>query len=929
MRKVSRTALIATAVASIAVAPIGASTGSWPDCFDPNNMTPISPDWDMRAIGTAIILAGIGVAGTVSWGPESPCGIPPGNDAEPLIGYLMLHTGAVGSTFTTEDDGVSISMGAPLAGNNWSFATIRVIDADGAVTDSKWAANAFSLSPLITASFRRIRAAATVDGGVTATLELRVIANAVRYTWTLTNNNATAVQIGLRHATWLGMNNNGEPALPLGLASGWNRNCYVYLPTGRPLLVERRFSRLTDPLNFPKSVDFFFRQTRTAPALRVYTGPDAAHPNQTQADQLDISNYTGGMSGTLWNFGILDDRGLGQTAFGLFFNPVSVPPGGSRTITYYLEIPFSANDLSLNMMFPPPDGGDGGYAVASEAPHTIAWNQITSSLQPNPFNIVCFVDNQYSWIGGPEPMQDVRLTLTLPPGLTFAPGEVAQKTIANLAPNGVTSRQWSVLADGNRPGRYTYTIQIAPGPGAQLPFQTKTISGTLLVSATPRQNWVTGPNLVTNPWVLANPNMAAATGLTTPGDFVAWNWDVLTQSYVPATNFVRGRGQWLVMNSDFPGHPYIGATPSGQDVPGGFAFTLRRGWNLIGNPYLYPVQLNQINATTSFNPNEIITWVGLTQRGWVRSTVFAWDTAESEYVFSSDPSQLLHAHVGVWVYVNTEATITLLWPPIFYPGLPGSPRVSNEWAVPTQNKWRVQFVLRGEGGSDASNYLGVAPDASTANNLSAPEPPSAPGAKLRLAFVRDASGNDPMFWAQDIRESGGTKTYRMQANVNQPGAYTITWPTITHMPNNLRARIVDRANNQSRDLRMASAYTFTMAEAGSRQFDVIVEPGSISRAVISNVMVSGSSRDPQSPITIQYSLSTAATVTTRILSNSGKEVFTMSRGRAENAGVNTVVWNKRMTDGTSVAPGNYLVEIVAETSDGQRVRVTRPVVVTR
>jgi flagellar hook assembly protein FlgD len=99
--------------------------------------------------------------------------------------------------------------------------------------------------------------------------------------------------------------------------------------------------------------------------------------------------------------------------------------------------------------------------------------------------------------------------------------------------------------------------------------------------------------------------------------------------------------------------------------------------------------------------------------------------------------------------------------------------------------------------------------------------------------------------------------------------------------------------------------------------------------VIGTVSVTAGSRDPQSPVSIQYSLSTGATVTTRILGPSGKEVHAMTRGRAEAAGVNTVTWNKRDSAGRAVAPGNYIVEIVAETADGQRVRVTRPVIVTR
>lgn len=901
----------------------------WDVCFDPANTQPISLDWLIVTRQNAIFRAGVGVSGTVSWGPDSPCGEPPGNDPEPTSGYLMYLAGFIGSDLTAIDDQVALSMGAPFAGNNWSYVTIRVTAADGTgVQDTKWGAG--GVTAYGTASQRDIIATAPADGGVTANLKMSIVGNAARMEWTLTNNNADAVRVGLRHATWWGMLNRA------GSSSGWANNNYVMLPNGRPLLVERSFVRAQDPINFPKKIDFHFRQASPIPSVTVITDADQdrlpfdltdALNRPTPADQISVSNYlspSGGMSAGLWDFGVGTSIALGSTAFGLFFNPVIVPGGQSRRIVYYIVYTMQAGDLK-NIT------DRGGYGLALEMPNMVAWNSVTSTLQPNPFRVLCWMDNLYGWVDGssPEELTDIRMTCTLPPGLTFAPGETPTKTLGSLQPVVADNLEWNVIADGNRPGVYPISISVAPGPNARIPFQQKTIVGSIVVAATPTQNFVIGPNLISNPWVLANPNMQVATGLTSPGDFVAWNWDVLTQSYVPATNFVRGRGQWMVMNNNFPANSYIGATASGQDVPGGFTFTVRRGWNLIGNPNLYPVQLNQVHGISSFNPNEVLTWVELTQRGWIRSTVFSYDTSLSDYVFSSNAAQLLPPHVGFWIFVNTESTITLLWPAIYIPGLPGSLRATSEWGTPTQNKWRVQFVLRGEGGSDSSNYLGVAPDAPTANELSAPKPPMAPGSNQRLSFVREATGDNPIYWAQDIRQSGGIKRYKLQANVNQPGTYTITWPNIAQMPNNMRARIVDKSNNQSRDLRMASAYTFTMPEAGARQFEVIVEPGSVSRAVIASVMVSGSSRDPHSPITIQYSLSTPATVTTRILSNAGREIFTMTRGRAENAGLNTVVWNKRMTDGTSVAPGNYMVEIVAETSEGQRVRVTRPVVVTR
>jgi hypothetical protein len=66
-----------------------------------------------------------------------------------------------------------------------------------------------------------------------------------------------------------------------------------------------------------------------------------------------------------------------------------------------------------------------------------------------------------------------------------------------------------------------------------------------------------------------------------------------------------------------------------------------------------------------------------------------------------------------------------------------------------------------------------------------------------------------------------------------------------------------------------------------------------------------------------------------VLSASGKEVFTVTRGRADNSGENQVLWNLRDNANRAVAPGTYRVEILAETPDGERVRKIVPVNVIR
>ncbi len=70
-------------------------------------------------------------------------------------------------------------------------------------------------------------------------------------------------------------------------------------------------------------------------------------------------------------------------------------------------------------------------------------------------------------------------------------------------------------------------------------------------------------------------------------------------------------------------------------------------------------------------------------------------------------------------------------------------------------------------------------------------------------------------------------------------------------------------------------------------------------------------------------------MTVRVLNSSGKEVYSAVRNRMESAGVNFVSWSKRDNAGRNVAPGNYIVEVLAENEEGQRFRVTRPVIVIR
>lgn len=898
---------LAQVVALSSVLASGASAADYIVCWD-GMAEFLSPDYFRVDLANPMFRVSLGVAGTVNWGDPCPCG-PPICGSHNVPGYIGLMTGGVGSFHSGDDDSAAYFVGSPYGGNEWSYVTIRSVAADGTASDARFGENGYDLLVAPTASFRRMIAQDSSNDGIQARLTINLMAGVVRFQWQLTNTNAEVRRVGLRHASWVGFIDSA------GAFSGYHSNTYTLLPNGRPNRIHQQWTRATDPLTFPSHVDFHFRQSQPYPSLRVRTGPSGAGlQDATQADRLVLSDQIL-VVGNLWDATVLPDALISDPTFGLYFDPVPVGPGQTRTIVYYLTAPWAVNDIELP------------YAVTTEAPQLVDFSAGgLNNLSPNPFFITAWVDNQYARINQEITMRNVTLTLSLPDGLTFAPGETNTKVIPSLAPGQVLNVRWQVQADGTTTGPLKYRLQITSTPGPA-----KTLEGTVMVATTPRVNIVGGPQLVGFPWIFASNDLATITGLTVGAgaQLDAFEWDTLLNTYQRVTTVsARGRAQWWIADTDYPNTLLAGASAPTDSVGGEFRVVLLKGWNLISNPYPYPVQLNQLIATSQSDPRESLTWADLTSRGWIRSTLYRYDPFDPPYKFSSDSAQLVLPHVGYWVYVNTETPINLFWPPVFLPGLPGSGRDVDPFKSNSKN-WRLQLVVRGEGETDASNYIGMVETRQRATELSAPEPPSMPGSQISLSLAREDENGNPTLWAQDVRENQGRASYTVKFFSNRAGTFAISWPNIAQVPRNVRLVLRDPQSGQTRDLRTNSAYTFVMGEPGERTFVVTVEPGTTARPVIGGVQIVSDSRDVNSAVTIQYSISTNAQVTVRILNPNGDEVYTALRGRSSDAGTNSVVWNKRDNNGRAVAPGNYIVEILAETADGERARVTRPVIVVR
>jgi hypothetical protein len=269
---------------------------------------------------------------------------------------------------------------------------------------------------------------------------------------------------------------------------------------------------------------------------------------------------------------------------------------------------------------------------------------------------------------------------------------------------------------------------------------------------------------------------------------------------------------------------------------------------------------------------------------------------------------------------------------VFEPGLPGSTRSVDDWNQ-TDKQWRLQLTARTDRAVDDQNFIGRTLNAQTANTLRMMEPPMAPTQEVAVSIDGQVSGQ-PVRLAQSLRETGGKQEFKVLVETKKDGEVTLTWPNLASIPKNIRARLIDVATTTSKDLRGSSGYTFNGTAGATREFKIQIEEGQGARPTIGNLIVTrpgNRSGGPggSSPFTISYTLSAAATTTIRVLGASGKEVFTVTRGRADSAGEKSVTWNLKDNANRSVAPGTYQIELIATTPEGDNVRRVVPVTVIR
>lgn len=802
-----------TAIACVTLASTGFTQSFYEPFHDPKNEDPVAGGSSATnpfnfAGANPFMSIIIGTAGSYTYGPMPAGAYPFGSPDHDLAGAIAFIT-LDGSRLDPFDDLVALTGATaantnlnnpPFAGqlplapsNRFGYASIRVIDSGGTTTDSRLGEEtAYGVTP--TANFRRMTLT-TAPTGANVTCQVDLIGATIRMEWTLTNTAAEPAQLGFRFAHSTNMRHpfDGVPLSP-------GKRAMVLTDRGRNLVLQGIWTRGVST-DFPSFMDFYWAQSIPYPAMRFRMQPDPAHLDATPVDRVGL----GSNLDSVWNFTPITV--FHNSALMMFWDPILVPAGGSRTIVHYVELGHMITDYALP------------YAVTTEATPLIGFSKgELNNLFPNPFQIVGYVDNQYARFNQQVTLESVEVTLELPEHLSFAPGHLATKVTGPVTPNAVEQVQWDVIADGIEPGVYPYTLTFDPTGPSTAP--TRVISNHVIVGLTPVVDLRGGPNLITIPWSLPV-NTFAGNGL---GGFTAYDWDPIAQAYAVTGNIRRGAGQWLTSGVNPPPHTIPNALSFGDETLGQFRVVTKRRWNLLGNPYPYPIKISQLIGVSATDPTESLTWEQMVNRGYIRPYIFTYNPDMGQYqLFQGD--QYILPGKGFWMYNASANDLDIIWPSVLLPGLPGS----NLLQIPTEpgpGEWKIDLNLQTMQGADSGNQFGVTVNQYNADMLSMFEPPVRPGGGVQL-YISNGEGLNITKMNRMFKPKTFVNRFTAIAEV-PAGTSTITWNFSRGVPANATISMRDMKTNQVTQMRLnngRTGYTFTSNTAETRRFEITVHGG--------------------------------------------------------------------------------------------------------
>ncbi len=382
----------------------------------------------------------------------------------------------------------------------------------------------------------------------------------------------------------------------------------------------------------------------------------------------------------------------------------------------------------------------------------------------------------------------------------------------------------------------------------------------------------------------------------------------------------RGLGYFLRTNSPafILGDEFI-------DPNTAYLIPLEPGWNMIGNPFPFPVPWSacEIEVEGQAGVRQRFSILEAADKEYIRPQIYRYITLTGEYTWRTAPLGELLPWQAHWV--RALKPCTLIVPPLGTTrsrdeSASGNPRVTPD----TRDGWLIRLIARSGDREDANNFIGVSLRARDEMGSEDVEKPPLFQSYVQLRVIEPRSR---AALAQDLRRAAKRRMrWELEITTDKPNAeVTLRWQQEVPLPTSMRLTLVDSLTGQRISMNRQSAYTFRTDENSRRRFIVEAHPARLSQLRITNFTVA---RTRGNQVTIQYALNAAASVQVLVQDSAGRTIARLTGG-TRSAGLNSVTWTGRTDSGIAVPPGTYQIQIIATGEEGDTARAVRPLVMTR
>ena len=363
---------------------------------------------------------------------------------------------------------------------------------------------------------------------------------------------------------------------------------------------------------------------------------------------------------------------------------------------------------------------------------------------------------------------------------------------------------------------------------------------------------------------------------------VFYVWEPVKESYSIANQIKKGQAYWFR-------HNYKETVLFQEDTSfalplNEFVIDLEKGWNLIGNPFSFPVTFN---ADTSVSPPIAYGLLGI-GKGW------------------SSPQNALLPWNGYAVYTSERATMTLL---------PFEEQDTTLARTASKGEWYLNIKLESKNQINHSTVLGRRKHAS--NGAGIFDAPMFPGIENNIFIAMDLDGSNGFKYIRDIRsldDFNGVWNLR----INDLGdEFMIMSNQMGPFPEGLQVGLVNI--NERKVLLNFLDHKEMIVNNQNSTYDLKVVAGdkeyvkSMSQEILSSIpeefYLGQNYPNPFNPITqMEYSLPQRSKVVISIYNVLGQEIKSLIN-KEQDYGYHSVSWDGTDRLGKSVASGVYFTQM--------------------